>query len=285
MVYNNWKSESEVSFRMEKLNAQRIRSLLPEGTTIGGEIHCLECVGSTNVYLKELADRGAPHGTVVVADEQTLGKGSKGRRFESLAGVGLYFSLLLRPDCELADTVNLTPWTAVAVAEAIRSCCGACPDIKWVNDLLLNGRKLCGILTELSVNPAGTLDYAIVGIGINLKQSRADFEALGLGEIATSLAAEGLEAVERSALTAALITEMDKLAAQFPREKAAWLARYRAGCVSTGKAVRVIRGSESRSGYALEVEEDFSLRVRYEDGSEESVNAGDVSIRGMMGQY
>lgn len=270
---------------MEKLNAQRIRSLLPEGVVLGGEIHCLDCVDSTNIYLKGLADQGAPHGTVVMAEEQTLGKGRKGRRFESLAGAGLYFSLLLRPCCELSDTVNLTPWAAVAVARAIRDSSGVCPDIKWVNDLLLNGRKLCGILTELSVNAAGGLDYAIVGIGINLTQSREDFAALGLGEIATSLAAEGLGGTDRSALAAALIAQLDILAAQFPKEKKDWLARYREGCVSTGRAVNVIRGEESRAAFALEIEEDFSLRVRYEDGSEESVNAGEVSIRGMMGQY
>jgi len=270
---------------MEKLNAQKIKSLLPEGIALGREICCLDCVDSTNVYLKGLAERGAPHGTVVMADEQTGGKGRKGRRFESVAGAGLYFSLLLRPQCDLADTVNLTPWAAVAVAQAIQNYCGARPDIKWVNDLLLNGRKLCGILTELSVSPVGVLDYAIVGIGINLKQSREEFAALGLGEIATSLAAEGLGEVDRNSLAAALIAELDKLAAQFPQGKELWLSRYRAGCISTGKPVRVIRGDESRAAFSLEVEEDFALRVRYEDGTVESVNAGEVSIRGMMGQY
>jgi BirA family biotin operon repressor/biotin-[acetyl-CoA-carboxylase] ligase len=270
---------------MEKLNAQHIRSLLPDGITLGGKLHCLDRVGSTNVFLKELAEEGAPHGTVVMANEQTTGKGSKGRRFESAADAGLYFSLLLRPNCDLADTVALTPWTAVAVAGAISACCGARPDIKWVNDLLLNGRKLCGILTELSIKPDGALDYAIIGIGINLTQTRADFAALELGEIATSLAAEGFAGVSRNALAAALITALDRMAAQFPREKESWLERYRSGCISTGRAVRVIRGDQSRAAQSLTVEDDFSLRVRYEDGTEESVNAGDVSIRGMMGQY
>jgi len=270
---------------MEKLNAQQIKSLLPEGTVLAGELHCLDCVNSTNVFLKELAEGGAPHGTVVIADEQTGGKGSKGRRFESVAGAGLYFSLLLRPGCELADTVNLTPWTAVAVAGAIQSCCGVRPDIKWVNDLLLGGRKLCGILTELSASSSGELDYAVIGIGINLKQTREEFAALGLGEIATSLAAEGLGEVDRNTLAAALIAALDTMAAQFPHEKELWLSRYRAGCITTEKPVRVIRGNEFRAAYALEVEDDFSLLVRYEDGTTESVNAGDVSIRGMMGQY
>jgi BirA family biotin operon repressor/biotin-[acetyl-CoA-carboxylase] ligase len=220
-----------------------------------------------------------------MANEQTAGKGSKGRSFASTAGAGLYFSLLLRPGCDLADTVGLTPWTAVAVSEAIFSCCGAKPDIKWVNDLLLNGRKLCGILTELSITPDGALDYAIIGIGINLKQTREDFDALELGEIATSLAAEGFAEVDRSELAAALIAALDRMAAQFPREKERWLACYRAGCISTGRPVRVIRGMQTRNAFALEVEDDYSLRVRYEDGTEESVNAGDVSIRGMMGVY
>jgi len=269
---------------MNKLSADAIRNLLPKGTVLGKEIFCLGTVDSTNVRLKELAEAGAPHGTVVMADEQTGGKGRKGRKFESPAGAGLYFSLLLRPSCGAAETVCLTPWTAVAAADAIFNCCDVRPDIKWVNDLLLGGRKLCGILTELGLAPDGKLDYVIIGIGINLTHTREEFDALGLGEIATSLAAEGVQEVCGNKLAAALVVEMDKVAKDFPQDKNLWLARYRSGCITTEKAVRVIRGAENRAAFALEVEDDFSLRVRYEDGTVECVNAGEVSVRGMMGQ-
>ena len=201
---------------MEKLCADAIRNLLPKGLVLGKEIICFGRVDSTNVRLKELAEAGAPHGTVVIADEQTGGKGRKGRKFESPAGAGLYFSLLLRPLCSVAETVCLTPWAAVAAAEAVFRCCGTRPDIKWVNDLLLDGRKLCGILTELGLTPDGKLDYVIIGIGINLSHTREQFAALGLDEIATSLAAEGIKGISGNEMAAALIAELDKLARDFP---------------------------------------------------------------------
>ena len=147
----------------------------------------LESVDSTNTYLSRLADQGAPEGTVVVAEVQTAGRGTAGRSFFSPAGEGLYLSVLLRPEAELSQLLTLTGRAAAAVRTAMERACGASCRIKWLNDIYLNGKKLCGILAELS--PDG--DRVILGVGINLLQSAESFAAQGLGDIATSLAAEG----------------------------------------------------------------------------------------------
>lgn len=265
------------------MNEMSIRALLPVGSTIGKRILCLDRVDSTNDYLKKLALQGAEHGTVVLADGQSGGRGRMGRRFESPAGAGVYLSVLLRPECEPSEIVTLTAWAAVAVCDALEVCCGIRADIKWTNDLLLNGRKLCGILTELVMDR--NMPCVVLGIGLNVVQSREDFDALGLGEIATSLAAEGVSrGVDREMLAAALITALDGMMKEFPQAKKQWLGRYRERCVTLNRPVSVHRTGETLNAFALAVEEDFSLRVRYENGGEECLSAGEVSVRGLLGQ-
>ena len=282
-------SAPRLGYRLERspdrLSAAAISALLPAPRPGRGEILCLETVDSTNTYLKKLAAEGAPAGTVVLAHQQTGGRGRRERQFLSPPG-GLYLSILLRPDCPPAQAVDLTAWTAVAACDAVEAQCGARPGVKWTNDLLLRGRKLAGILTEMGVEgESGALQYIVAGIGINLRQSRADLQAAGLGEIATSLAAEGLDAgLDRCALAARLIAALDGMAGQFPAQRARWLARYRADCVTVGRPVLILRGGQSVPALALAVEDDFSLRVRYADGREERVFSGEVSVRGLMGQ-
>lgn len=282
-------SAPRLGYRLEhspdRLSSAAISARLPAPRTGRGEILCLETVDSTNTYLKKLAAEGAPSGTVVISDEQTGGRGRRERPFQSPPG-GLYLSILLRPDCPPAEAVDLTAWAAVATCDAVEQQCGLRPDIKWTNDLLLHGRKMTGILTEMGVEgESGALQYVIAGIGINLRQSREDFAALGLGEIATSLAAEGLDGgLDRCALAARLITALDRMSDQFPACRADWLARYRANCVTVGRPILLLRGGQSTPAQALAVEDDFSLRVRYADGREESVSSGEVSVRGLMGQ-
>ena len=282
-------SAPRLGYRLERspdrLSAAAISALLPVPRPGRGEILCLETVDSTNTYLKKLAAEGAPAGTVVLAHQQTGGRGRRERQFLSPPG-GLYLSILLRPDCPPAQAVDLTAWTAVAVCDAVEQQCGVRPDIKWTNDLLLHGRKMTGILTEMGVEgESGALQYVIAGIGINLRQSRADFDAVGLGEIATSLAMEGLDnGLDRCALAARLIAALDRMGDQFPAARPQWLDRYRANCVTVGRPIRILRGEQSIPAQALAVEDDFSLRVRYADGREERISSGEVSIRGLMGQ-
>ena len=129
----------------------------------------LDTVDSTNSYLKRLAKNGAKEGTIVLAKEQTQGKGRKGRSFQSEQNMGIYMSVLWKPQCELSQLSEVTAWVAVAVARAIEGVTKVSPGIKWVNDLILNHKKVSGILTESSIDCAtGKIQYLIIGIGVNV---------------------------------------------------------------------------------------------------------------------
>ena len=158
---------------MTSLNEESIRQALAGDPLVGREVRVLPEVGSTNDYLKEAARGGAPEGLAVLAERQTAGKGRLGRSFQSPAGLGLWMSVLLRPTCPPERLPPVTALTAAACAEAIRKVCGAEAGIKWPNDLVLGGRKLCGILTELESGGEGLA--LVIGIGLNVSQRREDF--------------------------------------------------------------------------------------------------------------
>ena len=142
---------------------------------LGIPLLCFESIDSTNTECKRQAMTGAPDGLVAIAEEQTGGKGRKGRTFQSPKG-GLYLSLLLRPDLPPVEVTDITAWVAVAVCDGIEAACGVRPQIKWTNDLVLNGKKLCGILTEIGLEgESHALDYLVPGIGINVAQTPEDF--------------------------------------------------------------------------------------------------------------
>lgn len=253
---------------MPYLGEERMKSVL-----------CLDTVDSTNRCLKTLANDGAPSGTVVVADEQTNGRGRRGRSFVSPKGKGIYLSYLLRIESAPADSTSLTAWAAASAASAIETVCGAEPEIKWVNDLLLSGKKLCGILTELSVESESNLiDYVVVGIGVNVNEKAEDFPP-ELRDIAISLRQVLGREQPRAALCAELIRRFDRLLCDWPQEKERYLQEYRRREKTAGRAISVISAGAERSAAALAIEPDFSLRVRFADGTEESLKSGEISIR------
>ena len=252
------------------------------GRTVGAALLCLDTVDSTNNELKRRADT-APDGLAVLAQEQTGGRGRLGRSFVSPAGKGLYLSVLLRPQCVLADAGMLTAWTAVAVCRALERCCGVRAGIKWPNDIVLEGRKLCGILTELELEAeTAALRHVIVGVGINVSQDAADFGP-EVAPVAISLAQALGQAPRRSQLAAEVLSALDDLYRAFPAQKADYLARYRALCVTAGRAVRVLRPGQVRTGTAEAVNEDFALLVRWDNGEQEARSSGEVSVRGLLG--
>lgn len=276
-----------LGYRLERcpnrLSAGAISARLDPETTAGREIVCLEQVDSTNSYLKRRAAEGAPHGLAAVAEEQTGGRGRRGRRFESPRGAGLYLSILLRPDCTPVEAVNLTAWTGVAVCDGIEAACGLRPQIKWTNDIILNGKKLCGILTEMSVEgETGAVQYVVAGMGANVYETAEDFVSAGLSDIATSLAIEGRE-TDRCILASALLNALDRMTREFPREKARWLAQYRKDCLTPGHEVKLMGPDGERLAKALTVDDDFRLVVEHPDGSTETVNSGEASVRGIAG--
>ena len=244
--------------------------------------HYFEELDSTNDRLKIMARQGAPHGTILIADRQTGGHGRLGRSFHSPGGVGIYLSILLRPDCAPADLMHLTCATAVAMCDAVEKATGLRPGIKWTNDLVHGRKKLGGILTELGLSPSGGVDYAIIGIGINCCQQQDDF-APDIQDIAASLTMVTETKIDRSAVAAAMMDALWNMDQILLTEKKAILDRYRADCITVGQEISVVRGDMVRHGKALNVDDEGALVVRYNDGTVEAVNSGEVSVRGMYG--
>ena len=244
-------------------------------------IHRFKTIESTNTYAKELAAQGAPHGTVVVAEHQTGGRGRRGRSFFSPAGTGLYLSMILRPQHSPQELMHLTCAAAVAACDAVESATDLRPGIKWTNDLVHEGRKLGGILTELGFS-GEELDYAIVGIGINCNQSQDDFPT-DLQNIATSLFNITEKSIDVSKLEEILIHALLSTSRKLISHRKQIMNRYRTDCVTIGQDICVINSENVRHAKALSVEDNGSLRIQLPDNSEELVSTGEVSIRGMYG--
>ncbi len=246
------------------------------------KIQYFDCLDSTNTYAKSLAAEGAPEGTVVIAKQQTGGRGRLGRSFSSPAGLGLYLSVILRPRCQPQHIMHLTCAAGVAAMKAVEAASGIKPDIKWTNDLVLGKRKLGGILTEMSIDPAtGLVDYAIVGIGINCRQTEADFPP-EIRSIATSLALAG-NGVGTLVLAAALIDALYQMNDGLLTRKEEMMVLFTRRCVTIGSEISILRGDEVRHGKAIGVDGDGGLQVVFPDGKRETITSGEVSIRGMYG--
>ena len=169
------------------------------------------------------------------------------------------------------------------MCDGIEACCGVRPQIKWTNDIVLNGKKLCGILTELGLeSETNSLDYLVTGIGINTNQRREDF-APEIRDMATSLALELGRPVRRVELARHVIQALDRMYQNFPENKAAYLDRYRQDCLTTGRPVQLITPTQRREAQAVEIDGQFRLVVEFPDGSREALMAGEVSVRGMYG--
>ncbi|MBQ6431455.1 MAG: biotin--[Oscillospiraceae bacterium] len=232
---------------------------------------------STNDALKRM--RAAPHGTVLVTGRQTKGRGRLGRSFSSPEG-GVYLSVLLRPNAPADKLLHLTAMAAVAVRRAINDCCGVAPEVKWTNDLVYGGRKLCGILTELVQTDGGLC--AIVGIGVNCNTEPAQFPP-EVRDIAISLREITGQVVDPNDLARCMVRRLFEMDAALLTEKKAWLTEYAAACVTVGKRVQVISGAERRPAFAEGIDENGALLVRWENGEIAAVSTGEVSVRGMYG--
>lgn len=268
----------------DSLSEAAIRACLGETARVGTTLRCFEQIDSTNAYLKRVAADGAADGTVAIADEQTGGRGRRGRGFLSPAGKGVYLSVLLRPEVEPARLLPLTGFVAVATCNAVERVASVRPQIKWTNDLVLGGKKLCGILTELSVEgESGALQYVVVGIGVNASHTKEDF-AGGLEDIATSLAIETGKSVSRAALAAAMIEELDRLyAALLTGETQPYLDAYRRDCLTIGREVQLLWQDTRERVRAVDVDDELGLVVIRGDGRRDVIRTGEVSVRGLYG--
>ncbi len=246
-------------------------------------IHHFHVTDSTNTQAKHMAASGAPNGTILIAEQQSGGRGRLGRQFFSPPGMGVYLSVILRPDCSPNQLMHLTCAAAVAACNAVEAAAGFRPDIKWTNDLVAGNRKLGGILTELSIDPkTRRVEYAVVGIGINCCQSEADFDP-SIRSMACSIHSVTGRQVDRILLICELIKALYAMDEGLLTQREAILNRYREGCRTLGKEVSVVQGEQSRHAVALDIDPQGALIVRYADGSIQAVNSGEVSIRGLYG--
>ena len=252
-----------------------IRMLAPHPWA--SHIHYFETIDSTNTYAKQLASEGAPEGTIILAGQQSAGRGRLGRSFSSPAGRGIYMSLIFRPNCPPEELMHLTCAVGVAAAKSIKF---PHVQLKWTNDLILKRRKLGGILCEISVNPAtGLVDWAVVGIGINCCGSRWDFPR-EIRRIACSLQ---MDAQNVPALTVQLICKLYEMRQNLLTGKQAILEEFTRRCITIGQEISIVHGEEIRHAVATGVDENGGLLVRLADGSTETVTSGEVSIRGKYG--
>ncbi|MFR1754141.1 MAG: biotin--[acetyl-CoA-carboxylase] ligase [Oscillospiraceae bacterium] len=245
-------------------------------------VQVLDCVDSTNNLAKTLAAQGAPAGTVVIAERQTGGRGRLGRGFSSPPGMGVYLSVILRPDAPPERLMHLTCAVAEVLCDGVEAASGLRPGIKWTNDLVSGGRKLCGILTELSLEAeSGHVQYAVVGAGVNCGQKLSDFPP-EIQDIAGSLTMLTGKPVDRNTLAAEMIRSLSRLDGSLVEHREQWMDRYRRDCVTIGRAVSVSRAGETRWGQAVDVDGWGALLVDFGQGPE-AVHSGEVSVRGMYG--
>ena len=282
-------SSTKKGYRLEsapgKLSLGELLPYLPESRL--SSVIVEDSVTSTNDVLKNLASSGAPEGTVLIADRQTKGKGRRGRSFESPSGTGIYFSYLLRPAASPASVAHVTACTAVCVHNAILNTCGIETSIKWVNDLVLDSRKICGILTEMNLESESySIDSIIVGIGINVNGS-SDIFPPEVRSVAGSIESVTGTHCDRARIASALITEMDRLASCLTSDTSSYLETYSSSCITLGKEVSVVSvhdsGETPRHGTAIAVNPDYTLKVRFTDGTVTDIQSGEVSVRGLYG--
>ena len=261
---------------------ESVLRFLSPGYPWKAHFHYYPTIDSTNDHLRSLARQGAPEGTVLLADHQTGGHGRRGRSFHSPEGVGIYLSILLRPNCKPTELMHLTCATAVAMCNAVEKAAGFRPGIKWTNDLVYGKRKLGGILTELGFTAKGEVDYAMVGIGINCCQQPQDFPQ-EIQNIAASLSMVTGRNTDRAVVAAAMMEALEEMNRRLLTGQAEMLQQYRADCITIGQDISLARGDEIRYGKALDVDENGALVVCFSDGHTEAVNSGEVSVRGMYG--
>lgn len=237
-------------------------------------VYYTECSPSTNAQLKELAKHGTETGSVLIAARQTQGRGRMGRSFFSPDG-GVYLSMLLRPGHSAEKIPQLSALAALAVRGAVLECCGESAAIKWPNDLLLKGKKICGILAESVI--CGQELSVILGIGVNLNTPGEAFDP-ELCKTAASIYSISGRKYESMSFACELIRRLDELYSRWEKGESL-VEEYRAACINIGRQLSLVRADECVCAKALDIAEDMSLVVQFSDGSEEKIRFGEVSLR------
>lgn len=247
---------------------------------LGRSLYYFNEVGSTNQVAKELADKGAPEGTTIIAECQTGGRGRRGRTWQSPPHKGIWFSVILRPRVAPAQAAQLTFLVAVAIAAAVRELTGLPPGIKWPNDLLAGERKLCGILTEIKAE-IDALEYIVLGIGLNVNLEADDFSP-DFRQSATSIYLEMGRKVERLPLFQKILYQLEKWYEQW-QEKGFEPVRlaWKEANVTLGRQVQVNSWNETFQGVAIDIDNEGALLVRGSGDEIRSFSSGEVSLSPM----
>lgn len=233
-------------------------------------------IDSTNIYAKTLASEGYKDGTVVVAREQTAGKGRLGRTFFSKRG-GLYFSVILRPYKSLNDTVFITTAAAVAAARAIEKVSGKKCEIKWVNDIYINSKKVCGILTEGAITPDGSLDYAILGVGINLFAPKGGFPS-NLPLAGSVFDKKILKNKIKKEILAIFLAEFYRFYENIDKKE--FIAEYQSRSLLTDKEITYQKEGSQYKARVVGIDDNANLIVENNSGIEK-ISHGEIQIIGM----
>lgn len=252
------------------LSSEAIRCFLEHGEA---EVRVFQEISSTSQVMKQMAMvKKLPHGLVVAANCQNQGKGRKGRRFYSPGNSGLYLSVLLYPQKTAGESLTITAAAAVAVCRAVETCCGKTLGIKWVNDLYLHEKKVCGILTEAVTDfETGDIEFAVVGIGLNLYEPEGGFPGELAGKAGNILQRD--ENVDRNRLAGCIVNELLK-----EIEKNEIPEEYIQRNIVPGRWILIRQGETSRRVKAEKIAEDGRLLVIREDGEKELLQNGDVSL-------
>ena len=262
--------------KSDVLSAEGIRPCLRECYQ-DNEIVVYKSTASTNLDVKKRALDGAKEGLVVLSEEQTAGRGRRGRSSSSPSGTGIYMSFLFRPKPEQStDVVLITTAASVAVCRAIRKVLCEEPSIKWVNDVYLGGKKVCGILTEaVSDFESGRIDTVVVGIGINYREPKEGFSS-DIRDVAGAVCTKE-NSTPRNTLAAAVMNELFSLYEGLSEKT--YMEDYRRWSNVLGRRVRFSSGDGWAYGTAAEIDDDGGLRIRTDDGEEQVLRTGEISLR------
>lgn len=272
-----------LSVNTDILSPQGIRKYLQEAYR-NLELLVLPTASSTNAVVKERANSGCEEGLLVISNEQTEGRGRRGRGFFSPDKTGIYMSLLLRPKHFTANqAAGITTMAAVAMCEAIEEVSGEQAWIKWVNDIFVRGKKVCGILTEASLDmESGLLESVVLGVGVNV-YSPGDGFPEEIREVAGAIF-ESTGDDRKNRLTAAFLNHFlayyeARNGGGINQEKADFIEKYQARSMAVGKEIVVLSGEQGRNAFAYGVDKECRLLVRYEDGQTDCLSCGEISIR------
>ena len=271
-----------LSSKNDLISAEGISNYLKENH-MSISIHTFKSVTSTNEIAKPLALEGAPHGTVVIAEEQTAGKGRMGRSFYSPSKSGIYMSIILRPNLKVCDSVLVTTAASVAICKAIENITNIKAQIKWINDIVINYKKVCGILTEAVTDfETGNIQHIIIGIGINFTTEKDSFP-LEIQPIATSLFNKENCNTTRNHLCAEIINEILFMINEIKNYN--FINEYKARSIILNEKISFTKNGATNFGTAIDINDDGSLVVAKDNGETVILNTGEISIRRIANTY